>query len=95
MKAKELIEFLSAVSPEAEVIIAKDSEGNAYSPLSAVDVDAVFVPEIIWYGDACDGNGQEIEVYYMEWSAYDACMDEDEWVEIQFKQRCVVLHPAN
>jgi len=44
-----------------------------------------YVPDSTWSGD----------VYSMDWSAKDACMDDDEWAEIQAKPRCVVLYPIN
>lgn len=85
MKAKELIEILAKVDPGAEIILQKDAEGNGYSPLEGVDADAVYVPASTWSGD----------VYSMEWSAEDACMDNDEWEAIKAKPRCVVLFPVN
>jgi len=44
MKVKELIEELKKADQESEVIIQKDSDGNGYSPLSTVDINAVYVP---------------------------------------------------
>lgn len=85
MKVRELIELLSGMDMEAEVIMQKDSEGNGYSPLAGADHDAVYISEESWYGT----------VYATEWSAADACMDEDEWEEILSKPRCVVLYPVN
>ena len=85
MKVKELIEALAALPPDAEVILQKDGEGNGYSPLSAVDGDAVYVPDSTWSGD----------VYSTDWTAEDACKDEDEWAEILAMPRCVVLAPVN
>lgn len=85
MKVKELIKLLSACDPKAEVIMQKDGEGNGYSPLSAVDHDAVYVPESTWHGD----------VYSTDWTADDACMDEAEWKKLMKKPRCVVLAPVN
>lgn len=85
MKVKELIEALAGADPEAEVILQKDAEGNGYSPLDAVDHDAVYVPESTWSG----------EVFSMHWTAEDACMDKEEWAEITSKPRCVVLAPVN
>lgn len=85
MKAKELIEFLSTVNPEADVILQKDAEGNGYSPLRGADGDAVYIPRNTWSGEA----------YSPDWSADDACMSAEEWAEIQAKPRCVVLYPVN
>jgi hypothetical protein len=85
MKVKELIDELQKLHPDSEVILQKDGEGNGYSPLAAVDGDAVYMPETTWSG----------EVYSMGWTAEDACKDEDEWAEIVAKPRCVVLAPTN
>lgn len=85
MKVRELIKLLENMDMDSEVIIQKDSEGNGYSPLEGVDNDAVYIPETTWFG----------EVYSTDWSADDACMDENEWIEILNKPRCVVLFPVN
>ena len=85
MKVKELIEILSNVNQESEVILQKDAEGNGYSPLRGADDDAVYIPDSTWSGD----------VYSMDWSADDAAMDEEEWAEIKANPRCVVLYPIN
>ena len=85
MKVKELIAELAAMDPEAEVILQKDAEGNGYSPLRGADPDCVYVPETTWYG----------EVYSLEYTADDMCMEEAEWAEIKAGPKCVVLHPVN
>lgn len=85
MKVKELLAALEGVDPEAEVILQRDAEGNGYSPLSAVDDQAVYVAETTWSGD----------VYSLGWSADDAGVDDDAWVKISSQPRCVVLAPVN
>ena len=85
MKVKELIEALASCDPEAEVILQKDAEGNGYSPLHAVDHEAVYFPDSTWSG----------HVYSTTWSADDACKSEEEWQDILRKPRCVVLAPVN
>jgi hypothetical protein len=85
MKVKELIEELSKLDPESQVILQKDAEGNGYSPLYAVDGDAVYLPDSTWSGD----------VYSTNWTADDADMDAEEWAETLKKPRCVVLAPVN
>lgn len=85
MTASELIAELQKLPPEAEVILQKDGEGNSYSPLAAVDGNAVYDPSSTWSG----------EVYSAEWSADDACMTESEWAEMLSLPRCVVLAPTN
>lgn len=85
MKVRELLAALVGADPEAEVILQKDGEGNGYSPLHAVDDEAVYVPDSTWSGD----------VYSLSWSADDAGMSEEEWRRITAKPRCVVLAPVN
>lgn len=85
MKVKELIAELSAMDPESEVILQKDAEGNGYSPLSGADGEAVYVADNTWSG----------EVYSLEYSADDNCMDEDEWEKLKAGPKCVVLYPVN
>ena len=84
MLVKDLIEALKEMPPDAEVVLQKDAEGNGYSPLEAVDGDAVYIAETTWSGD----------VYSAGWSADEACMDDEEWAELLKKPRCVVLAPV-
>jgi len=49
MKIKELIEQLQEANPESEVIMAKDSEGNYYTPLSGF-WEGAYVPESTYSG---------------------------------------------
>ena len=87
MKVKELIEALSILDQDAQVILQKDAEGNGFSPLSGCDSHAIFVPyeKAPWFG----------EVKSTIWSAEEACMEEGEWEEFLKKPRCVVLFPVN
>ena len=85
MKVKELIAALSAVDPESEVVLQKDSEGNGYSPLEGADPNSVYVPDSSYSG----------EVYAMDWSASDAAMSEEDWTEMKSRPRCVILFPVN
>ena len=50
MKVKELINLLREEDPEAIVIMAKDSEGNSYSPLSDFWC-GVYQAETSWSGE--------------------------------------------
>ena len=69
-----------------EVILQKDAEGNGYSPLYAVDGNAIYVPDSTWHG----------EIYSVEWSADEACMEPNEWDEFKKSNpKCVVLVPIN
>jgi hypothetical protein len=87
MTVSELIEELKKLPPESQVILQSDSEGNGYSPLYAVDGDAIYKPDTAWSGS----------VVSTEWTAYDACYESEEEWEI-FKAsspRCCVLAPLN
>jgi hypothetical protein len=68
MTAKELIEVLSKVDPDAEIILQKDEEGNGFYPLRIADPNMVYVPESSWDGT----------IYSLSWTHEDACMDKDE-----------------
>jgi hypothetical protein len=85
MKVRELMDSLAELDENAEVILQKDAEGNGYSPLYAVDGDAVYLSNSTWSGD----------VYSTNWTADDADMDDEEWDEILKNPRCVVLAPIN
>ena len=87
MTVAELIEELRKLPPESEVILQKDSEGNGYSPLHAVDGNAIYKPDTTWSG----------EVISTEWSARDACCEsEEEWGTFKASNpRCCVLAPVN
>jgi hypothetical protein len=64
MKVRELIKALSKCSPDAEVILSKDSEGNGFSPC-ANTYDGFYVAENTWSGefyddaDEAEGDGDE------------------------------------
>ena len=90
MKLKELKEYiiqLPSYLNECEVILQKDSEGNGYSPLSGVDEHSIYIPDSTWGGD----------VYSMNHSAEDNCMEEEDWDELKEDptKRCIVLYPIN
>lgn len=85
MKVKQLLETLASVDPDAEVILQKDGEGNGYSPLSDIYLNAVYIPETTWYG----------EIFSLDWTAEQACMSEAAWQNITQQPRCVVLQPVN
>ena len=81
MKVKELIEQLTKLDPELDVILQKDSEGNGYCTLAGVDADVVYDK---------DESGM---AYSMDWTAEDADMTEKEWNKMKKKPRVVVLYP--
>lgn len=84
MNVKELIEELSKLDPEAQVILQRDPEGNGYSPISGAE-EAPFIQD-----------GRDIEVYDYEYTAEDNCMEEDEWEEIKNSKenKCVIIWPT-
>lgn len=82
MKVRKLIEELSRLDPESQVILQKDTEGNGYAPIEGVDGCAIYVVD----------NGDR-RVYGDDWSADDACLEEDEWKRLLDGPRCAVLYP--
>ncbi len=84
MKVRDLLEILSTMDPETEVILQKDAEGNGYSPLYSV-YPGIYVAITTWYGEVSDP----------DWSADDACLSPEEWKAIKHRPRCVVLRPVN
>lgn len=80
MKVFELIEELQKIDPETEVYLQEDPEGNGYAELYCVD------SECVW-------DGEMETMYSLKWSAEDAGMDEDEWMIIKNRERCIVLAP--
>ena len=85
MKVCELIENLSKLDPQSELVMQNDAEGNGYSPLAGIDSNA-------WYVAENDYSGQ---VYSERWSAEDCDLEEDEWKEMRQQRKCVVLFPVN
>ena len=58
MKVRELMEVLSNVDPEAEVVMSKDAEGNGYSPFSHL-WSGCYVAHTTWSGEAFDMSPDE------------------------------------
>jgi len=85
MKIKELKEYINDLTDDMEIICQKDSEGNGYSPLHCADSNSVYVADGTYSG----------EVYSLDWTADDACMNDDEWKEINLMPRVLVLCPIN
>ena len=85
MNIKELKELIKDLPDELEIILQKDSEGNGYSPLEGIDLDAIYVPETTWYG----------EVYDTTWTADEANMEDEEWEIILKMKRSLILYPVN
>ena len=85
MKVNELIQELSKLDPELEIIMQKDAAGNGYSPLAGADPDGIYIKHTSWNGDVYDAN----------WTAEEADMEEDERAEILELPRVLVLYPVN
>ena len=87
MTVAELIEKLQKLPPDSQVILQKDAEGNGYSPLYAVDGDAIYRPETTWYGS----------VFSTDWTAEDAGFSSSgQWEKFKASNpRCCVLAPVN
>ncbi len=83
MKVFELKAHLDGLPDEMEVILQKDSEGNGYELLRAVDSHGIFQPH---------DDGDNV-AYDSRWTADDACCDKEEWKEILKKPRSVILSP--
>lgn len=60
MKIKALIEKLSQLNPEHEIIMSSDGEGNSFSPLDSFS-KCQYVPERTWCGEAYFGEDCEEE----------------------------------
>ncbi len=87
MTVAELIEQLKELPLDSEVIMQRDAEGNGYSPLHAVDGDAIYQKQTEWSG----------EVISTDWSWQDACFESaDDWqIFKDTNPRCCVLAPTN
>ena len=85
MTVRDLIDSLSGVPLDAEVILQKDPEGNGYSPLAGVFTTCIYSPETTWGGEIKD----------TDWTADEACADEDDWEEFKKRPRCLLLYPIN
>lgn len=55
MTVRELIDELQKVESERIVILQKDAEGNAYSPISGIDYEGLtYVADNTWSGEVLD-----------------------------------------
>ncbi len=86
MKVKQLLKELEKCNPESEVVMAKDEEGNGYSPLYEVDGEnMVYTPDSTWSGDIFD----------KRWSPDDAGLEKSDHKKMMKKKVCVLLWPVN
>ena len=81
MKVKELREILANYPDDHPVIMAKDGEGNNFSPLADYSDDLKYLPESTWAGEVY--SPEDLEDY-----------EEDDPYR-EGMQDCVVLWPVN
>lgn len=83
---KEWIDELYSILPkDTKIIIAKDSEGNDYSPMCNFN-RGYYYPNSSWSGS----------VYFASHKAEDYDMTEAEWKDIQAESNsCIILWPTN
>lgn len=60
MKIKDLIEELQKLNPETLLVMSSDSEGNAYSPVSAPISIGYYFPDSSYSGDFYEGTLEEL-----------------------------------
>jgi len=62
MNIKELIEQLSTMDPEMQVMMQKDAEGTGYSPLSGCEPSRIYDARwLAWMAQAPDMDQEEWE----------------------------------
>ena len=83
MTVRELIEALKAVDPDALVILAKDGEGNGFSPCADCDTDRRYEADSTWSGEL---------VSHPEEAEDEDDADPERWDQAAI---CVVLWPTN
>jgi hypothetical protein len=84
VKVRELQELLATLPPEAEVILAKDGEGNGFSPCADHSPQYRYEADSTWSGElVSDPNADDA--------------DEDELDPERWSKAvpCVVLWPVN
>lgn len=85
MKVKELINQLKEYDGELEIFISSDPEGNTIRQIPNNCLSGEQIYEL-------DGN--EVQTWDMDWSADDACQDEDEWEEMKKTYpKGIILYP--
>lgn len=53
LTVKQMINHLQKMNPDALVVLAKDREGNSYSP-AVIPSEALYVAESTWSGEIFD-----------------------------------------
>jgi len=85
MKVKELIDDLNKLNPELEIILAKDAEGEFFSPLSNIDANCIYVADSLWTG----------KVYSKVWTNAEAGLEQEIWEKLKSQPSCVLLEPIS
>ena len=80
MTVKELKEVLQNLDDDMEIMLQTDSEGNGYYTVEGADPDNVYDEE----------NGT---VYSLNWTAKDACLEEEDWEELKNGPRVLIIYP--
>lgn len=80
---RDLINALSRFNQDRVIILAKDPEGNGYSPLAGID-EGLYVPTSTWAGD----------MYYWDSGDHETMQLYDE-ILASGGQKALVLGPVN
>lgn len=59
MKVSELIEYLKQLPQDAQVIMAKDAEGNQFSPWCGDHSEGLYYATTSWSGEFADSSDKE------------------------------------
>ena len=86
MKLSDFRQHLAELDGDLEVIIARDAEGNSYSPLASCEV-AVYRPDTTWRGETYPAEITD-EMRFEGWTDDALCHGGDCWP-------AVVFWPAN
>ena len=95
IKVKELIELLKTLPQDYDVILSKDSEGNAFSPMPNDNNYCLvfYAAETTWHGDIY---GEEDYLYLNEYLIEKQEKTKEEIKkEYKRKENAVVLWPTN
>lgn len=80
----ELADYLATQPRDRKIVMSKDAEGNAYSPLNDVD-EAMYVADTTWSGET-----------YMTPEQLAEQETPDDWFEApEVAERVVLLGPVN
>ena len=86
MNVKELKEVLANLPDDMQVILQIDPEGNGYHTLYCADPDSIAIMDERGY--------RPEEVYSLEWTAEDCCLEEEVWEQMKKEYpRVLVLAP--